>query len=480
MRTRLSIAGTPVLATLAGVAILIGACASSTDEASTRSSQPDGGDTDAGRGPTTDHEQEAGTGPEDDAGSTQPDAAEQPITVSGRVVDADGEPLVGAGVSIAGMPTVQTAADGTFTFSGVTAPYDVTVVSNVGTVTVAHTFTGLSTPTPRIVPTTELDTETTKLHAAVAGSIGTVPAGQLARVCIEGLDRPVSGCVVVYEGGSTYSIDATWPSGSSVPVRVHALRFAVDAQGAIVDYTAAGSADATLSAGGSPTIDVNLGAAPAEGTLTATVSAPTGAAGVAALLFAKLGPWLTFPLEQTPGDATARSFVVPLLPGATFSVLAVAAINDQQLAGWEVNLAAGANTTPKIVPPPTLTAPTEGTTGVTNATKFEANNPGGIPLTLYCAPHEASLPMFAVTTTKSSITLPDLGAIGMPLPSSATYSCGLLAAGTPGAGPDSLVTGDGPIGAYVKMLRVANGGPGFATNGSLVTVTDDLRTVTTQ
>ncbi|MDF2696885.1 MAG: Outer rane autotransporter barrel [Labilithrix sp.] len=485
MRTRLSIASTPVLASLAGLALLIGACAGSTDEAPPPSSPPDAGGTDAGRDPKPEPEPEpeedAGTSTENDAGDADPDAADQPITVSGRVVDADGEPLVGAGVSVAGMPIVQTAADGTFTFSGVTVPYDVTVVSNVGTITVAHTFPGLSTPTPRIVPTSVLDVAPTKVHATVTGSIGApVPAGQLARVCIEGLDRPVYGCAVVYEGQNTYEIDATWPSGSSVPVRMRALRLALDTRGATIDFTAEGSKDATLSAGASPTIDVTLGAAPPKGTLTATVSGPPGSTGVAALLFAKLGPWLSFPLEQGPGDATAKSFLGPLLPGASYSVITPAAIGQQQFAGWEVNLAAGASTTPKLVPPPTLTAPAEGATGVTTATKFDVDNPGNIPLTLFCLPSDASNPMFAVTTTKTSFTLPDLSAIGMPLPSGASYLCGLLSAGNPGDGPDALVAGDGPIGAYAKLQELANGGPGFATSGSLVTLDEQLRTVTFQ
>jgi hypothetical protein len=485
MRTRLSIASTPILAALAGVAILVGACASSSDDVTEREELDAGGDTGRGSTPERDadpnRETDAGRGAADaDAGSdADADAADAPITITGRVVGVDGEALANVGVSIAGKPIVQTGADGSFTVAGIKAPYDLTLVGSVGTIKVVHTFIGLSTATPRLVPASALDAPTTKLHATVSGSIGTVPAGQLARVCIEGVDQRVYGCTVVYEGGSDYSIDATWLSAATVSVRVRALRYAINSVGAITDFTGTGSKDATLTSGAASTVDVSLGAAPAKASLGVKLTPPAGGttSGIG-IVFAKVGPWLSFPLEVGPTDAIGRTFAVPVFPNVTYSAIAMTAVGTQQISGWEVGLAAGATANPKLVSPPTLTAPAEGAIGVTHTTKFEVDNPGNIPLMLFCAPRSAN-PLFAVSTTSASITLPDLSGINLPLPKGTQYGCSLLPVGEPGAGPDSLAAGDGPIGAFATMQDLANGGPSFASNGSLVVIGEE-RLVTTE
>lgn len=491
MRARLSVVGTPVLGALAGFAILVVACASSTDDASALS-EPDAAEIDSGGGakaePDAKPESDAEAEPKPDGGSTDAeadadaDAAVQTITVSGRVVRADGEPLAGVGVSVAGMPIVQTGLDGAFTFAGVTAPYHVTVIGDMEGMPLAHTFVDLSTATPRIVPLTELfASEPAKLQATVRGYIGPVPVGEEARVCIEGVDRDVYGCTGVNQGSNSYSLTAEWTSAASVPVRVRVLRFVSNAQRAIVDYTAAGSADALLSPGALHTVDVTLGAAPGKGTVTATVSVPTGGKNGKTTMFVKLGPWLNFPLEEVP-VAPSSSFVVPVLAGASYSVLGSADVDGQPTYGWQAGLAAGATANPKLALPPTLTSPAEGATGVTNATKFVADNPAEIPITLLCLPEAESTAMFAVSTTSSSVNLPDLGAIGMPLPSGAPMGCALLAGGSLGAGPDALVTGDGPIGAILNMRRglPVNGGLVFGATGSIAPADFSMRTVTTQ
>ena len=60
--------------------------------------------------------------------------------------------------------------------------------------------------------------------------------------------------------------------------------------------------------------------------------------------------------------------------------------------------------------------------------------------------------------------------------------CALLAGGSLGAGPDALVTGDGPIGAILNMRRglPVNGGLVFGATGSIAPADFSMRTVTTQ
>ncbi len=474
LRTRRSPGGSAVLAALTALAMLLGACGSSTDEAGPPR-EPTPGEGDAGRA----------VDPAPDAGpSTTPDAAAPdaagPITVSGRVVGPDGQVLASVGVSIPGKPIVYTALDGSFAIPDVTAPYDITISGANGGALNAHTFVGLSTASPRIVPLLEGAADPNPHHATLAGTLDSpVPTGQAARICIEGLAQAVIGCADLMAGQSAYSIDASWASGSSVPVRARAMRFALDSQNVIVDYTGAGSRGATLLEGAISTANIAFGAAPAKATLSAMVTYPTGSTNTAALAWVRLGPWLSFPLALYQPFANGKTFVIPVFPGASYSVLAGADISGYLTFGWEVGLAAGASAKPKLVLSPTLIAPADGATGVTNATKFEVDNPGGIPITLVCLPKASPNPGFVVSSSLSTITLPDLGAIGMPLPSGVQYGCSVLGAGNPGASPDTLVTGDGPIGSLALMSRLLNGGAGFAAGSSFVMPSGSDRTITT-
>ncbi|AKV03944.1 Outer membrane autotransporter barrel [Labilithrix luteola] len=488
MRTRFLLMGTSAFACLA---LLTGACATSSDEEPTRS---DTGTSKPGSQADADTNEER---PERDAGDasapettdgsdsdsgTDADASAQPITVTGRVVDQEGDPLSDIGVSVAGQAMVTTGTDGTFTFSNVTPPYEVRLKTNVGTTPVVHAFTGLRTATPQLVPISKLDAAPPQFQGTIQGTLSTpVSTGELARACVEGVDRPIYGCTVLYPGDDTFTLAVNWTTAPSPLARVRVLRFTLDAQGVTTGFTGEGSKDVSLSPNAAPKVNVALVAPPASGTLTTTVTPPAGATGTAAIAFVKFGPFLSFPLEQVVIDSpTPKSFVVPGSTGATFSVFALAATATQQIAGWETGLAAGGNAKPKLVQPPRLVAPAEGTQGVTISTTFDATNPDGIPLTFFCVPTQEGIPLLAVSTVESSATLPDVAGLGMTFPVKAAFQCGLLPSGTPGATADSLATGAGPIGSYARLTTVGTGGPGLDPTGALVTILDEYVSVTTQ
>ena len=156
--------------------------------------------------------------------------------------------------------------------------------------------------------------------------------------------------------------------------------------------------------------------------MTATVNAPAGIQPTAWLTSAKLGTWGTFPLE-TRASGLNTSFVVPMFPGATYSVLALANGAHGSSVGWSVGASAGATTTPTLTAPPAWVAPADGATDITTATKFEVSNPSGAPVTVVCSPDDAN-PSFAVSTVQTGVTLPNV--VGMPLPSAAKYACQIL------------------------------------------------------
>lgn len=105
---------------------------------------------------------------------------------------------------------------------------------------------------------------------------------------------------------------------------------------------------------------------------------------------------------------------------------------------------------------------------MTTATKFELSNPDKLPITMICAPTDTSNTIIGVSTASASFTLPDLTAIGLPLPATETYTCGALASGSPGAAPDTLVSGEGPIVSRLALEEFERGGPDFAANGAFI------------
>lgn len=71
------------------------------------------------------------------------------ITVAGKVVGTNNLPVNGVPVVISGRPSVITAADGTFSVAGVTAPYDATVVN--ATTKRSIVYKGLTRPDPTLL-----------------------------------------------------------------------------------------------------------------------------------------------------------------------------------------------------------------------------------------------------------------------------------------------------------------------------------------
>ena len=131
------------------------------------------------------------------------------ITVSGIVKDSYLIPVSGVLVIISGKTPVTSSANGSFSVSDVTTPYDVTVV--VGTTKTAVVYQGLTRTDPVLfaygVPTPTLKTATIS---------GTVPGAASARTRVFFVSGVKLWSTNANATTGAYTITATWYDTNSV------------------------------------------------------------------------------------------------------------------------------------------------------------------------------------------------------------------------------------------------------------------------
>src|SRR5262249_21760952 len=121
------------------------------------------------------------------------------------------------------------------------------------------------------------------------------------------------------------------------------------------------------------------------------------------------------------GGGTETSLVVPELPGATF-LCNVIGSDDLSLSVTDVPVppAGTQKIAVQVEPPPTLISPPEGATlGVGSTIAGTLGGPGA-PYTVMSAA-DGKGPNFILWGGEGSVTVPDLSALGLPLPHGVTY-----------------------------------------------------------
>lgn len=147
-------------------------------------------------------------------------AAPATVTVSGKVVNSSGAAVSGASVLLNGGGLFTTGADGSFSYSGVTTPYNLTV--KVGSV--ISEYRGLTRPNPQI--------STSLAGVAYTGTISgnvTGPAYPLAAgdgILMGATGRAFTpGVVAANSATGAYNMPVLWSGNSTLTTDVVALRF---------------------------------------------------------------------------------------------------------------------------------------------------------------------------------------------------------------------------------------------------------------
>ncbi len=390
------------------------------------------------------------------------------LTISGRVQQALDRPLIGATVASQGETTF-TDGTGAFTLSGLSLPYDLVVSSAAGTGGL-HVFEGLTSPTPVLRPTfAVLDPVTPTFNATVDGSLvaGALGANEAVVVCVEGVAVAVYGCDSLIAGDAAYSIAAAWFDGSTASVRLHALHFEVDADAVPTTYLGYETFPFDLSDGVPVISDLDFDPV-ASDDLTGTTDHPVALPDTDLVVLARFGPNLSMPISgiSDPG-ATAFEVLVPVLPGLTYDVLFSGSSASGGVITWrhDVGLDAGALA---VAVPALPVAPADATTGVGLATPF-SSTADGAARTYAWGPNVAG-PFIGLTTTRTSVTIPDPALAGFAMPAGADYNWTLL-----GHGDDGVDTA--AAGGYADYFTIlygllGAGGPGLDSDRTFALPTD--------
>lgn len=353
------------------------------------------------------------------------------VDLVGRVETPAGGPMSGVLVH-AGTTLTTAATDGSFEIPGVTVPYTLSVASTAGDGWV-HAFAGLTSATPVVVP---MRFEPPLLDGDVTGNAwggSPVPAGYRVSICVEGLDFVAWGCRIVDEGDTTYTLHVLWSGGLSANVRIHAIYMAVDADERPTGYTGVRHRDAIVSNGGTTNLDLSpvllIGTAPL---VPITIDAGSGTIG-AVIVAARISDRLvqTLYMGGWPGGTVDVRMPPPGVADAYQVTARVLFPSGLVSLAWAV---ADSGDPIEIVvpPPPQLLEPANGAADVTTADAFRAAGGGSVARLFEWSPTGATAgPKVLLTTEATSVTLPNVGVVGMSYPAGGTYAWQVLRVDAP-------------------------------------------------
>ena len=385
------------------------------------------------------------------------------LTVTGSVVGPLDLPMSGVTVASQGESTF-TNADGAFTLSGLSVPYDVAVSAAMGDGGV-HVFEGMTTATPVLSPYFGLammggvPPSTATIGGSALGGAA-VGANRAVVVCVEGNSVAVYGCDYVSSGATNYSVDAGWFEPGDVDVTVHAVHLEWTADGTPLAYLGYDTFDLVLTDAGAEVQDLTLEPVPSH-LVTGTIEPGIGVTTQGTVGFVRFGETLSMAVYEAATATNDLSVLMPDIPGVTYDFWAVGSGPGGISNGWVRGVGVDAGTV-ALPAPAELLAPADLATDVDLTTTFSATDVGG-PTTFLWTPDVAG-PTLALTTTRTSVTIPDPAIGGFAMPSGADYDWAVA-----GHGPATMeMASAGGISDYYELVvLLESGGPRFASDGAI-------------
>ncbi len=211
------------------------------------------------------------------------------ITVRGRVVAAHfEEPVPGVTVRV-GEAFTLSDANGEFSVTDVTLPYDLTVGSR--DIPVVEYFPGLTTEAPVVrsfYGAQTLSPRSANLQVVLSAP---VPAGQVVSICAVGTEAFAQGCTQVPAGALSGSVSVQWAGGPEPrPVKVTAYAYTLQDETVSAVVAAAESAIVMVEDEADPVVHLTLGAAPRTSLTTLEFSLPEWAEVGGPLTVSPVGP----------------------------------------------------------------------------------------------------------------------------------------------------------------------------------------------
>jgi len=355
---------------------------------------------------------------------------DQTITVSGFVKDIDGEPVSGVPVIIKGKAPVTTDANGAFTVSNVSKPYEARVIFS--TDQAAIVYQGLTRSDPTLI---YLGTTSSYKTATISGSVPPA-AGKVTKVFFT--SGSMAWSTNADQGTGSYSLDVNWKgTANSMTGKLQVLRFTQNSSGMPAQYDAYGSEDnLTVSAGGNFPNN-NFAATdltdPPEQNISGSIVLPSSSYVLNGKTLNLFFGDAEIYLGQEWGVGLNFSYVVPSITGATFGVDANAYLNatpTYRYTSYSKRGITGGSSgiTVNLASAPQLNIPAHNGSGIDTTTQFlwTKGNGGGICVILIAPSNWGTDPTFYIFTAGNSTSIPNLAPQGLGLPSNVSYNWQLV------------------------------------------------------
>jgi hypothetical protein len=348
--------------------------------------------------------------------------APQALTVSGTVVSASRQPISGLAVLITGRDPVNTDAAGRFTFTGVTPPYDLTIVDAANKEAAVYRQLRRADPT-LVLYTSESAPRTAHLQGSVSGGHYPQASDELTVLTFLG-QGAFAQTVTDASGAYVMGHDALqWYGPSALSGTLHALQLSLVASTGLPSAYKGYAAKPLTVADGTFSVAQDLGLVPiTSSSVSGTVTTPAGYALQSKGVGVTIGGALAVYFPDASSSA-GFSYVVPQIPDA--QVLLAASVSKPgggETVAVRKGIAPGTSQV-SLVPqaPPEAILPAEGATGVGTQMRFSWTAfARGVHLFVF-EPVSLDAPRITVVTTETSATLPDLAALGLALPRSTRY-----------------------------------------------------------
>lgn len=381
------------------------------------------------------------------------------ITVTGKVINSIKLPIANAPVVITGRPATITDANGNFAVTDVTVPYDVTVVGSQ----IGITYRGLSRSDPTLVNirASAVLPNTATVSGTISGGGGyPEPATRVSSVNISSGEVTANATPNVTTG--TYSMTSAWSGAATITTILRALQWDKNAAGMPTTFLGFGEKTGVAITAGGAFAGQNIAmTALSTQNISGTVSVP------AALALENKSLSMAFPNNGTMslgtefGTASAFTYVVPTIIGTTLSVTALAAgVGFGQSSVTKTGIAPGTTGITLTIPDPTaLSLPVDAATGVTTTTPFSWTPVSSAIYVLALLGPGGTY--YLVISGGNSGTIPDLTALGLGLPKSASFSW--------------QVQSHGPF----SNIDAAAGATGYISQGDVIHTVSSIRSFTT-
>jgi Carboxypeptidase regulatory-like domain len=340
-------------------------------------------------------------------------------TVNGTVVDIEGQPASGQTVLITSGGFSQmttTDANGAFSVLSVPPSYSATVIQS----TQAIQYQGLTRRDPTLGAFFFL---TNNRSASLAGSLsgGTYPepSGYQTQIVFNSpqttrsLGDPTSG---------SYSKSIPWPGPSTTVGSLYALQIH-NVAGLPADYPGYGTLSNVSLADMGSVSGQNVSLSPVtSGALSGTITPPAGYTVAYKAVSLQVATSVSLSVIFDVTSSTTFNYVTPAVASTSLNVAAAATSAAGEFSGVlkASQSANGTGLSFTIPAAPTLTAPANGSTGVTTSTPFSwTTYPNGI---YELEATSATGPKFVILTAATTATIPDLSSYGLPLPASTSYT----------------------------------------------------------